>query len=87
MSFLRRLLGRADDGASETNGATPPVDTTDPVDANEAERLHERDLLRSENERLDELRLRQLKYADRAWTPPAQGGERRADDEDRAAEK
>jgi ABC-2 type transport system ATP-binding protein len=36
--------------------------------------------------RLDELRQRQLRYADRAWTPPRQGGERRADDEDAAAE-
>jgi hypothetical protein len=40
----------------------------------------------SENERLDDLRRRQLKYADKAWTPPAQGGERRADDEGTAAE-
>ena len=84
MSFLRRLLGGDDE---HTNGATPPADAgADVVDANEAERLHERDLLRSENERLDELKRRQLKYADRAWTPPAQGGERRADDEDKAAE-
>lgn len=86
MSFFRRLLGGGDEEA--TNGAKPPVDTdgVDLVDANEAERLHERDLLRSENERLDELKRRQLKYADRAWTPPAQGGERRADDEDKSAE-
>jgi hypothetical protein len=85
MSFLRRLLGGDDDG--HTNGATPPADPLDAIDPNEAERLHERDLLRAENERLDDLRRRQLKYADRAWTPPAQGGERRADDEDREAER
>jgi len=82
MSFLRRLLG-GDEG-SATNGTEPAVD---PVDANEAERLHERELARAENARLDELRLRQLRYADKAWTPPKQGGERRADDEDRGAER
>jgi hypothetical protein len=84
MSFLRRLLGGDD---SHTNGATPPADLPDAIDSNETERLHERDLMRAEAERLDDLRRRQLKYADRAWTPPAQGGERRADDEDRAADR
>ena len=29
----------------------------------------------------DELLQRQLRYADRSWTPPAQGGTRRSDDE------
>jgi hypothetical protein len=82
MSFLRRLLGGGGE-APETNGTEPPVDT---VDAAEAERLHERELMRAEAERLDELKQRQLKYANKAWTPPAQGGERRADDGDRAAE-
>jgi hypothetical protein len=86
MSFLRRLLGGSNEGGTETNGATPHVAAND-VDAAEAERLHERELLLSENERLDELRLRQLRYADRAWTPPAQGGERRSDDADRGAGK
>lgn len=85
MSFLRRLLGSGDDGTKATNGTEPAADPVGAVDAAEAERLHERDLLRSENERLDELRLRQLKYADKAWRPPAQGGERRADDQDRGA--
>jgi hypothetical protein len=84
MSFLRRLLGGDQDGAAPTNGTEPVVD---PVDDAEAERIHERELARAEMERLDELRLRQLKYADKAWTPPAQGGERRADDEDRDAER
>ena len=79
MSFLRRLLGGDDASgqpAAGTNGSEAPG-----VDADEAERLHERELLMSENERLDDLRRRQLKYADKAWTPPPQGGERRADDE------
>ena len=38
-------------------------------------------LLREEALRLnDDLIQRQLRYADRSWTPPAQGGSRRADD-------
>jgi hypothetical protein len=32
---------------------------------------------------LDDLARRQLRYADYAWEPPAQGGERRADDTDK----
>lgn len=84
MSFLRRLFG-GDEGP-DTNGATPPVEAVDAVDAAEAERLHERELMRAEAERLDELKQRQLKYANKAWTPPAQGGERRADDGDRPGE-
>ena len=87
MSFLRRLLGGDDEGVAATNGTEPSVDAVDPVDDAETERIHERELARAEMERLDELRLRQLKYADKAWTPPAQGGERRADDEDRDAER
>ena len=83
MSFLRRLLG---DDKGSTNGAEPADAAGDPVDAAEAERRHELELARAESERLDDLRLRQLKYADKAWTPPAQGGERRADDEDRGVE-
>ncbi|MDQ2965858.1 MAG: hypothetical protein M3R57_08425 [Chloroflexota bacterium] len=83
MSFLRRFLG----GGGETNGATPPDGAADAADAAEAESLHERELMLAENERLDELRRRQLKYADRAWTPPAQGGERRSDDKLSDAEK
>jgi hypothetical protein len=85
MIFLRRLLGGSDE-KPETNGATPPAVAVDDVDAAEAERLHERELMRAEAERLDDLKQRQLKYSDRAWTPPAQGGERRADDGDAAPE-
>ncbi len=74
MGFLRRLLG-----------GEPPVDAPEstPSDAAELdaeERQHELDMLRSEQERLDELAQRQLRYAKYAWEPPAQGGERRADD-------
>lgn len=74
MSFLKRLLG--------TDAAAPraPIDAAD-VDAEE--RQHELDVLRGEQERLDELAQRQLRYADYAWQPPPQGGERRADDGDK----
>jgi hypothetical protein len=75
MGFLRRLLG-GDDRPSTTHA---------PADAHEAEaaeREHELAVLREEQERMDELTRRQLRYASYAWTPPAEGGERRADDED-----
>lgn len=35
---------------------------------------------------MDELTRRQLRYASYSWTPPAEGGERRADDEDARSE-
>jgi hypothetical protein len=77
LGFLKRLLGgeRADDAA------TTPFD---PVAAEAEEREHELDVLRGEQERLDDLAQRQLRYAQYAWQPPAQGGERRADDGDRS---
>lgn len=78
VSFLRRLLGR--EAPSEFDA---PVDDA-AVDA--AEREHELDVLRGEQERLDDLAQRQLRYADYAWQPPAQGGERRADDRDQRGE-
>jgi hypothetical protein len=71
MGFLRRLLG------NERETTTAPVDSA-MVDAEERQR--ELDVLRDEQERLDELAKRQLRYAEYAWQPPAQGGERRADD-------
>ena len=85
MSFLRRLLGGGE--AKPTNGtrdgdAEPAGGTLE-----DAERDYERELLREEARRLDDLQQRQLRYAGRAWTPPAQGGERRADDEDAAREE
>lgn len=52
-----------------------------PADA-EDEAARDRELLREEAERLDDdLIQRQLRYADRAWIPPAQGGDRRSDDD------
>jgi hypothetical protein len=72
MSILRRLLGSEREGAAQVDPAV--------VDAEERQR--ELDILRDEQERLDDLARRQLRYADYAWQPPAQGGERRADDEE-----
>jgi hypothetical protein len=78
MSFLKRLFGGGEPPA------LPPADDA-PSAGDEAAR--ERELLLAEAHRLDDdLIQRQLRYADRSWTPPAQGGERRADDEEAKAE-
>jgi hypothetical protein len=81
MGFLRRLLGGGD--GPEAREAT----AVDPAELEAAERQHELDLLRDEQQRLDELTQRQLRYADYAWQPPAQGGERRAEDSDEPASR
>ena len=86
MGFLRRLFGGRDpdegEGPAAGDGnAAEPV-TQQRLD--EEERRYELDLARFEQERLDELRQRQLRYADRAWTPDAQGGPERSDAADRA---
>ena len=74
MGFLRRLLG----------GQGAAVDRDEPVsgaaDLEAEEREHELEILRGEQDRLDDLAQRQLRYAQYAWQPPAQGGTRRADD-------
>ena len=80
MGFLKRIFGGAGSAPSEPT----PVTATDPVDIDAAERAHDLELARSEQDRLDELSQRQLRYADYAWQPPKQGGERRADDEESA---
>jgi hypothetical protein len=90
MGFLRRLFGGGEPSASdedtEVDEAGTEGDAPEPeVDIDASERAHELDLLRGEQERLDELTQRQLRYAHYAWQPPAQGGERRADDEDSAS--
>ena len=79
MSFLRRLLGGRE---GEGQDHPTPAARSTPDEIAESEREHERELARAEAERLDDLRQRQLRYAQHAWTPPPQGGERRADDED-----
>lgn len=79
MGFLRRILGGGhDDEAAPVAG--PDDSDAESVEADDEERQHELDVLRSEAERFDELTKRQLRYADYAWQPPDQGGERRADD-------
>ena len=74
MGLLRRLLG-----GQEAPKETP---APDPVAIEAEERARDLELLKEEQERIDELAQRQLRYADYAWEPPAQGGERRADDTD-----
>ncbi len=79
MNFLRRLLGG---GEPATEPVQTDVDDAEPaISVDELELRHERELLRGESARLDELQQRQLRYANRSWTPPAQGGDQRADDE------
>jgi len=86
MGFLRRILGGGGTG-SDTGSAgdrSSPGSGGSNGDEDEAER--DRRLLREEAERLDQdLLQRQLRWADRAWTPPSQGGARRAEDRDRPA--
>ena len=80
MGFLRRLFG----GEASRDIPTAPGD--EPSNANDGdadERAYELELLKGEQARLDDLAQRQLRYAKYAWQPPAQGGERRADDRDR----
>ena len=78
MGFLKRLIGG---GRSGSAGPTTS-DPADPVDIDVAERAYELELAREEQDRLDDLSQRQLRYAAYAWQPPRQGGERRADDGD-----
>lgn len=84
MGFLRRILGRDGGGADADggSGATAPVDVAT-IEAEE--RARELELARFDRDRLDDLVRRQERYADRKWTPPDQGGERRADDGDAGA--
>lgn len=84
MGFLRRILGggRIDNRDDEGSAGVDDDGADLTVDPDADERQHELDVLRAEAQRLDELTQRQLKYADHAWQPPAQGGERRADDGD-----
>ena len=81
MKVFRRLLG----GAAEPDGdhtAPNPTSAAASASGDDEERQYELELGREEARRLDELQQRQLRYSNYAWTPPAQGGERRADDEE-----
>ena len=81
MSFLRRLLGGPPGGSAA--GEAGRGDEVRDGDAVAEEQARDRELLLDDARRLDDdLLQRQLRYADRSWTPPAQGGTRRADDED-----
>ena len=93
MGLIRRLLGggrpsdAAPDPPTDAADAADTADTAgaaDPAEVDAAEREHELDVLREEQARLDDLAQRQLKYARYSWQPPPQGGERRADDTDKA---
>lgn len=78
---MRRLFGG--EAHSDAPSPAPPV----AADLDAEERAYELELLRSEQERLDDLAQRQLRYAKYAWQPPAQGGDRRADDHDAGADR
>jgi hypothetical protein len=81
VGFLRRLFGGpAEPDPPATDGSKPPA--TDPVSLDAEERARELELARFDQERVGELVRRQQMYAERSWTPPPQGGDRRADDED-----
>ena len=82
MGFLKRLFGGGESDSNAREAAAP----ADPADIDAAERAYELELARSEQDRLDDLKQRQLRYADYAWEPPKQGGERRADDEEAGAD-
>ena len=81
MGFLRRLLGGAGDrdGQGDAGGSAPP----DPATLDAEERARELELARFEQDRTDDLVRRQQRFSSYSWTPPAQGGERRAEDNDR----
>jgi hypothetical protein len=92
VGFLRRLRGN-DPHPGPASGAagTGPGDGNAGIEgamsADEEEAARNRELMREESQRLeDELLQRQMRYADRSWTPPAQGGPRRAGDEESAAD-
>jgi hypothetical protein len=80
MGFLRRLLGGPPgerDASDADRGRTAAGDWTD-----EDERAHELELARFEQDRTSDLVRRQQRYGDRAWTPPPQGGSKRAGEDE-----
>ena len=84
MGFFRRLFGAERDAVDSPDEDAEEAERADvsPAELDEAERAHELEMARFEQDRTDDLIRRQQRYADRSWTPPAQGGERRSDDED-----
>jgi hypothetical protein len=81
MGFLKRIFGGGGSGSGSPVTSAP----ADPVDIDAAERAYDLELARAEQDRLDDLSQRQLRYADYAWQPPKLGGERRADDDEERA--
>jgi hypothetical protein len=83
MGFLRRLLGGiAEARTADGRAGTPPAsDWTD-----DDERAHELELARFEQDRTTDLVRRQQRYSDHAWTPPVQGGSKRAGEDDQAGD-
>ena len=79
MGFLRRLL---DGGEGAKAQEKRPPDPAERAQLDAEERARDLELLRDEQARMTELTRRQLRYADHAWRPPDQGGERRSGDED-----
>lgn len=77
MRLLGRLLGRDESDGVPSDDSSPAV-TDAEIEAEEHAQTIA--ILAAEQERLDEFRLRQLRWARYAWRPPAQGGTRRADD-------
>ncbi len=59
MGFLKRLLGGAVAGSDDPATSDP----ADPIDIDAAERAYDLELARAEQDRLDELSQRQLRYA------------------------
>ena len=93
MGFLKRLFGGGEAPGERLPGEDAPEDVAPdgPATASgrasgggaasaiDEEQARDRELLREEARRLDdELLQRQLRYADRSWTPPPQGGSRRS---------
>src|SRR5215213_10090477 len=71
MGLLKRIFGGGGSGSGSSSTSAP----ADPVDVDAAERAYELELARAEQDRLDELSQRQLRYADYSWQPPKQGGD------------
>ena len=87
MGFLKRLFGGSSAAVPPDEPPEPAAPPATPAELDAEERAHELELARGEQDRLSDLQQRQLKYAEYAWEPPAQGGTRRADDEDAAKDE
>jgi hypothetical protein len=83
VGFLRRIFGG---GAAAEAADEPSSEPTDQAQLDAEERARDLELLREEQARMSELTRRQLRYAEHAWRPPDQGGERRSGDGDDPSE-